>query len=78
MSLVTFYIKTRYNVFSLQNDLSAEFKLLALIVIRDMLMFDYDGYLEDRDIINIEKAINSILGDGCLFGFEVKDIKCCD
>lgn len=53
------------------------FKALALIIIRDMLLFDIDSFLEDRDIRNAEKAVNCILGEGCMFPFVVNEKKCC-
>lgn len=53
------------------------FKALALIIIRDMLLFDFDGYLEDRDIRLVEKSIHCILGEGCMFPLVVNENKCC-
>lgn len=41
-------------------------KLIALIFIRDMLMFDFEGFLEDKDIRDIEKAVNCLLGESCI------------
>lgn len=49
-------------------------KVLAIIAIRDMLEIDVDGYLTDKDIRQIEKAIECIMGEGCLLPLKVN---CC-
>ena len=49
-------------------------KVLAVIIIRDMLEMDVDGYLTDRDIRQIEKAIECLMGEGCLLPLKVN---CC-
>lgn len=41
-------------------------KLIALIFIRDMLMFDFEGFLEDKDIRDIQTAVNCLLGESCI------------
>ena len=50
------------------------FKVLAMIAIRDMLEMDYYGILTDSDIHSIEKAIECIKGESCLFPIIVE---CC-
>lgn len=50
------------------------FKVLAMIAIRDMLEMDSLGFLSDNDIRHIEKAIENIRGESCLFPIIVE---CC-
>lgn len=50
------------------------FKVLAMTTIRDMLEMDYLGFLSDNDIRHIEKAIECIKGESCLFPIIVE---CC-
>jgi len=52
-------------------------KVLAVITMRDMMMFDLDGYLEDKDIRLIERNIYCLLGESCILPLRVNDHKCC-
>ena len=47
------------------------FKVLSLIIIRDMLFFDFSGFLEERDIKHIEKAITCLRAESCMLAYEL-------
>lgn len=51
-------------------------KVLAMIVIRDMLFFD-DSYLSEDNMREIEKAINMLLGESCQLPLTVGKQGCC-
>ena len=50
------------------------FKVLALVAIDHFVEADYDGYLTDKDMRQIERAIECIIGEGCLLPLKVN---CC-
>ena len=53
------------------------FKILAVIVIRDMLLFD-DCFLKECEIKEIEKAINKLLGESCQLSLRINEQDCCE
>lgn len=47
------------------------FKVLAYSIIRDFLTFDFDGYLSDKEIREIEHAAQCLLGESCILKLTV-------
>lgn len=52
-------------------------KVLAVIAIRDMMLNDTEGFLEDCDIRIIERNVYKLLGESCILPLRVQDKKCC-
>lgn len=52
-------------------------KVLAVIAIRDMMLNDTEGFLEDCDIRIIERNVYKLLGESCILPLRVNDKKCC-
>lgn len=52
-------------------------KVLSVIAIRDMMLNDTEGFLEDCDIRIIERNVYKLLGESCILPLRVQDKKCC-
>lgn len=52
-------------------------KVLSVIAIRDMMLNDTEGFLEDCDIRIIERNVYKLLGESCILPLRVQDKRCC-
>lgn len=53
------------------------FKILAVIVIREMMLHDNNMFLMSKDIREIEKALYKLLGESCQLPLTIQEFNCC-
>lgn len=53
------------------------FKILSVIIIRDMMLYDCNMFLMENDIREIEKAFFKLLGESCQLPLTIQENDCC-
>ena len=53
------------------------FKILAVIVISEMMLHDNNMFLMTKDIREIEKALYKLLGESCQLPLTIQEFNCC-